>query len=254
MLRSTTSRTIVAALLLALSGGAGAAAAATDLATRLAQGSRSEADKARDAGRRPAEVVAFLGIEPGMTVVDLIAAGGWYTEVLSEAVGPTGKVYAQNTAFTLQFREGANDKAMTARLAGGRLPNVERLDHEFADLGLAPASVDAAVTALNFHDIYNGGGREAAEAFLATVQRILKPGGVLGVIDHVGVAGADNAKLHRIEPKVVEDLAKAAGFVVDGRSDLLAHPEDDHTLMVFDPAVRGRTDRFLFRLRKSATP
>lgn len=221
-----------------------------DLATRLRTGDRSEADKARDAGRKPAEVVAFLGIEPGMTVVDLIAAGGWYTEVLSEAVGPKGKVYAHNTAFTLRFRDGANDRAMKARLAGGRLPNVERLDREIGDLGLEPGSIDAAITALNFHDVYNGGSPEAAEAFLADVKALLEPGGVLGIIDHVGVAGADNEKLHRIEPEKVEDLARAAGFVVEARSDLLRSPDDDHTQGVFDPSVRGRTDRFLLRLRK----
>jgi predicted methyltransferase len=223
-----------------------------DLATRLSGGSRSEADKARDAGRKPAEVVAFLGIEPGMTVVDLIAAGGWYTEVLAEAVGPKGKVYAHNTAFTLGFRDGANDKAMKARLEGGRLPNVERLDRELGDLGLEPGSVDAAITALNFHDVYNGGSPEAAEAFLVEVKEILEPGGVLGIIDHVGVAGQDNEKLHRIEPGKVEAAARAVGFEVDARSDLLRNPEDDHTKGVFDPSIRGRTDRFLLRLRKPA--
>jgi predicted methyltransferase len=221
-----------------------------DLAKRLADGSRSDADKARDAGRKPAAVVAFLGIEPGMTVVDLIAAGGWYTEVLSEAVGPNGHVYAQNTAFTLSFRDGANDKAMTARLAGDRLPNVERLDREIGDLGLAPGSVDAALTALNFHDIYNGSGPDAAKGFLQVVLTILEPGGVLGIIDHVGVAGADNEKLHRIEPEKVVELAKTVGFVVEARSDLLANPADDHTKGVFDPSIRGKTDRFLLRLRK----
>lgn len=230
------------------------ARAADDLAARLATGGRSDADKARDADRKPAQVIAFLGIEPGMTVIDLIAAGGWYTEVLAEAVGPTGKVYAQNTAFTLQFREGANDKAMTARLADGRLPNVERLDREIAELGLAPGSVDAAITALNFHDIHNGGGPAAASAFLAAVFSLLEPGGVFGIIDHVGVTGLDNEKLHRIEPKTVEDLARAAGFVLEGRSKLLANPADDHTRNVFDEGLRGRTDRFLFKLRKPKAP
>jgi predicted methyltransferase len=230
------------------------AMAADDLASRLATGGRSDADKARDTDRKPAQVIAFLGIEPGMTVVDLIAAGGWFTEVLAEAVGPTGKVYAQNTAFTLQFREGANDKAMTARLADGRLPNVERLDREIAELGLAPGSVDAAITALNFHDIHNGGGPAAASGFLAAVFDLLEPGGVFGIIDHVGVAGQDNEALHRIEPKTVEELARAAGFVLEGRSKLLANPADDHTRNVFDETIRGRTDQFLLRLRKPKAP
>jgi len=230
------------------------AAGAEDLGQRLAKGSRSDADKARDAGRKPADVISFLGIEPGMTVVDVIAAGGWYTEVLAEAVGPDGKVYAHNTAFTLQFREGANDKAMNARLEKARLPNVERLDREIADLGLTPGTIDAAITALNFHDIYNGYGSDTASGFLAAIYDILKPGGVFGIIDHVGRPGFDNEKLHRIDPKTVEQLARAAGFIVEGRSKLLANPRDDHATNVFDAAIRGKTDRFLLKLRKPKQP
>ncbi len=221
-----------------------------DLAARLAADSRSAEDRARDAGRKPAQVVAFLGIAPGMTVVDLIAAGGYNTEVLSIAVGPQGKVYAQNNAYVLQMREGANDKEMTARLAGGRLPNVQRLDREIAELGLAPGSIDAAVTALNFHDIYNGRGPEAAARFLEAVYAFLEPGGVLGIIDHAGNPGADNEKLHRIEEKQVVEAALAAGFEVEARSDVLRNPADDRSQSVFDAELRGYTDRFVLRLRK----
>lgn len=224
--------------------------AAPDLAMKLASEDRPAADRARDDGRKPADVIAFLGIEPGMTVVDLIAAGGYYTEVLSHAVGPEGKVYAQNNAYVLQMRDGANDKAMTARLAGGRLGNVERLDREMADLGLEPGSIDAAVTALNFHDVYNGRGAEAATGFLKTVHALLKPGGVLGLVDHAGAAGNDNEKLHRIEESLAVETAKAAGFEVEATSDALRNPDDDGSRNVFDPEIRGRTDRFVLRLRK----
>jgi predicted methyltransferase len=220
------------------------------LAEALARADRPTEDRARDAGRRPVDVIAFLGIEPGMTVIDLIAAGGYYTEVLSGAVGPSGRVYAQNSEYVLKIREGANDKAMTSRLAGSRLPNVERLDRELAELGLAPASVDAALTALNFHDIYNGGGQEVASRFLATVFRVLKPGGVLGLIDHVGDAGTDNTELHRIDEALVEAAVKSAGFRIEAKSDVLRNPDDDHSKNVFDPTIRGRTDRFVMRLRK----
>ena len=237
----------LAALLLACLGACGTGT--PPLAERLAADSRAAEDRARDAGRRPAEVIAFLGIEPGDTVVDLIAAGGYYTEVLSLAVGPKGKVYAQNTAFVLEMRGGVNERAMRARLAGGRLPNVERLDRELGELGLAPNSVDAAITALNFHDIYNGSGREAAVGFLRSVHAFLKPGGVLGLFDHAGNPGADNEKLHRIEESLAVEAAPAAGFEVES-SDLLRNPDDDRTRFVFDPAIRGRTDRFLLKLRK----
>jgi len=223
-------------------------AAAPSLTEQLA--TRSDEDRARDAGRKPAEVIAFLGIEPGMTVLDVFAASGWYTEVLSHAVGPAGTVYAQNTEFLLNMRDGANDKALAARLAGDRLPNVRRLDREIDDLGLAPDSIDAAVFALNFHDVYNSAGADAAIGLLASLYEVLKPGGVLGVIDHTGVAGNDNAALHRIEKAKVLEVIAASPFRLDAESDILSNPDDDMSASVFAPEVRGHTNRFLLRLKK----
>jgi len=193
-------------------------AATSDLATRLESGSRSDADKARDAGRKPAAVVAFLGIEPGMTVVDLLAASGYYTEVLSEAVGPDGRVYA--------------------------------LDREINDLGLADGSVDAVLTALNFHDIYNGSGPDAAQAVLGAIHKILKPNGVVGIIDHAGTPGADNKKLHRMDEAKAIEAVEQAGFIVEATSDVLRRAEDDRTRSVFAEGLRGATDRFVLKLRK----
>jgi predicted methyltransferase len=238
------------AVLVALGGVSGASAEPTSLSETLASSDRAAEDRARDPGRKPVEVVAFLGIEPGMIAIDLIAAGGYYTEVLSAAVGPTGKVYAQNSEYGLKMRDGANEKAITARLAGGRLSNVERLDREMSDLGLAPASVDAAVTALNFHDIYNSRGEEAAGKFLQAVYRILKPGGVLGLIDHAGNPDGDNTELHRIEEARVDAAVQSAGFQIEAKSDVLRNSEDDRTKGVFAPGLRGKTDRFVLRLRK----
>ena len=238
-----------APLALALTALLGACAGQPPLAERLASPDRAAEDRARDAGRKPALVIAFLGIERGDTVVDLIAASGYYTEVLSRAVGPKGVVHAHNTDFVLKMRGGVNDQAMSKRLAGGRLPNVVRLDRELEDLGLEPGSIDAALTALNFHDIYNGRGPEAATAFLATVHGLLRSGGVLGLIDHAGNSGADNEKLHRIEESLAVDAAVKAGFEVES-SDLLRNPVDERDRFVFDPSIRGRTDRFLLKLTK----
>ncbi len=140
---------------------------------------------------------------------------------------------------------------MTARL-DGRLPNVERLDQNLSEASLAPASVDAALTALNFHDIYNGRGADAAAGFLAAVYGVLKPGGVLGVVDHHGNTGADNESLHRIPESQVRAVVEASPFELEASSDVLRNPDDDRSKNVFDPAIRGQTDRFVLRLRKPA--
>jgi predicted methyltransferase len=226
------------------------AATPDDLRSRLADASRAEADRARDENRKPAEVIDFLGIEPGMKVIDLMAGGGWYTEVLSLAVGTDGEVVAHNTDAALQFRDGANEKAISERLSGNRLPNVTRLNKNIDEITSDDGSFDAAITALNFHDLYNGSGPDAAVEFLRTVYELLEPGGVLGLIDHVGDADADNKNLHRIEKVKTIEAAQEAGFMVEGDSDLLRNGSDDHSRPVFDESVRGKTDRFLLKLGK----
>ncbi len=223
-----------------------------DLRSLLASELRAEADRARDAGRKPADVIEFLGIEPGMKVMDVLAAGGYYTEVLSLAVGSDGEVVALNTPGMLQYRDGAYEKAISERLADGRLPNVSRLNANLAEIGTYTDSIDAAITALNFHDIYNRNGAEAAVGALQAVFDVLEPGGVFGIIDHVGVAGNDNAALHRIEKAIAVETAIAAGFVVEEESDLLSNAGDDHTQGVFAEGLRGNTDRFVLKLRKPA--
>ncbi|MDH3430774.1 MAG: hypothetical protein OEQ14_12275, partial [Gammaproteobacteria bacterium] len=220
-----------------------------DLATILASDFRSADDRDRDQGRKPAEVIAFLGIEPGMRVLDVMAGGGWYTEVLSLAVGPDGHVTSHNTAFALQIRDGANEEALSARLADGRLPNVSRLNKELADLVPEDGPFDAAITAMNLHDIYNRGGEDAAVAALAAVYGVLKPGGVFGVIDHQGLAGQDNAALHRMQKADAIRVSAAAGFVVEGDSGILHVHSDDMTGHMRD-RERGQTHRFLLKLRK----
>jgi len=226
------------------------AAAPQGLAEALAGGSRSDADKARDAGRNPAAVITFLGIEPGMIVMDVMAASGWYTEVLATAVGRNGRVVAQNPGFILRFRDGANDKALNERLAGNRLPNVSRLDREFADMTPADGVFDAALSALNLHDVFNNDGEEAAVDLMRRVYSMLKPGGVFGVIDHQGVEGQDNAAVHRMLKADAIRVAEAAGFGVEGESDILQVADDDHTQRVFTEGRRGNTDRFLLKLRR----
>ena len=213
------------------------------LRAALAAPERSAENKARDAARKPIEVVQFLGIETGMTALDVIAAGGWFTEVLSAAVGPTGKVYAQNPTFFTQ-REGFIEREQALHR---RLGNVEPLHGDIAGID---GQVDVAVTALNVHDLYNNGGEAGALPLLQSIHAALKPGGVLGFIDHVGVAGQDNRALHRLEKSVAHDLLEKAGFVVEAESDVLANPADDHTKGVSDASLERRSDQMLIRARK----
>ncbi len=226
------------------------APAGHDLTSLLASDSRAEADRQRDAGRQPAAVIAFLGIDPGMSVIDIYAASGYYTEVLSLAVGPEGHVAAQNPAFILEMREGVNEKALSDRLANDRLPNVSRLDKELTDISMADGPFDAAITALNFHDIYNNSGEEGATAVLTLIYAALKPGGVFGVIDHEGAEGNDNKALHRVQKADAMRVAEAAGFTVEGESDLLHSDADDMSQGVFAEGLRGKTSRFVLKLRK----
>jgi len=220
------------------------------LETQLANDSRSADDRGRDSGRRPAAVLDFLGVEPGMSVVDIMAAGGYYTEVLSLAVGPDGNVTAQNPAMMMEVRDGMFAKQLGDRLADDRLSNVSRLDKEMTDLSAADGPFDVAITALNLHDIYNRFGEEAAVGMMQMVYSTLKPGGVFGVIDHDGTTENDNVALHRMQKADAIRVAEAAGFIVEGDSELLHSDADDMSQVVFAEGLRGNTNRFLLKLRK----
>jgi predicted methyltransferase len=209
------------------------------LGSALADPSRPQADRDRDADRKPSQLMTFFGVERGMAAVDLMAGGGFMSEVLAVTVGPAGKVYAQNQA--------AN-AALGERLANDRLPNVARLDGDLSSI--APGSVDVVITVMNLHDVYNSAGRDLVVQALGSVHGVLKPDGVFGVVDHVGAPGADNVTLHRMTKQQAIDVATAAGFVLEAQSDVLAHPGDDLTRRVDDPAIRGKTDQFVLKFRK----
>jgi len=155
-------------------------------------------------------------------------------------------VYATNPPFLVQAEA---EKALHDRLG-----NVAAVHGPLAEVDIQ-ASADAAVTALNLHDLYNGyrdqpGSEATAVDFLKVINAALKPGGVLGVIDHVGIAGQDNAALHRMQLQHARDVLTKAGFTIEAESSILANPADDHTKIVVDPSIRGKTDQFLIRARK----
>ena len=210
----------------------------------LASPQRPAGERERDAARKPVQVLEFLGVKDGMTVVDMLAAGGWYDEVLSAAVGPKGKVYSQNPE---RFKQRVGE-ALQAR--ADRLGNVELLfTKDQTDFGL-DETADVAITALNTHDAYNFGGEQAGLDFFKGAYKALKPGGVLGVIDHIGIAGQDNKKLHRIPIATVRKLITDNGFIIEAESDILHNPNDDHTKFIRDPSLHRNTDRMLIKARK----
>lgn len=217
----------------------------TRMKAALASPDRPQADKDRDAARKPIETVQFAGIKTGQTVLEVMAFGGWFTEVLSAAVGPTGKVYAQNPAF-FTSRPGFAEAEKTK---DDRLKNVTPIHGDLPDASLK-GKADVAFTAQNLHDIYNSAGEDAAVALCKGVYADLKPGGTFIVIDHVGIAGQDNKMFHRIELAQAKAVLTKAGFKIDAESDLLKNPKDDHTKGVRDPSVAGHTDQFLIRAKK----
>jgi predicted methyltransferase len=226
----------------------------SEMAERISQqmstSDRHRFDLPRDEHRKPYETFRFLGVKSGMTVMDVGAYAGYTTEMLAAAVGPDGKVFSQNTEQVyLNYAEGYYKRAMDERLASDRLPNVVLHIAEYDDLGFE-GKLDLAFLGNLIHDFQYRDGEEKALAFLASIRLALKPGGVLGVMDHVGVAGRDNAKLHRIEPDHARELLRKAGFFIEAESDLFANPGDDHSLMVYDEAIYRRTDRFLFKAVK----
>lgn len=220
----------------------------------LADAERPAADRARDSSRQSAAVLRFFGVTPGMTVLDLYSGGGYYTEILSRLVGPKGRVVAHNNTPYLQF---ARDELAT-RYAAGRLPNVEQLLAENNALSLPVATFDVVLMTDVYHDVYlvdekNGWSRVDAPKMLATIYSSMRPGAVLGVVDHVaapGVSLEQAAALHRIDPDLLRRDLQAAGFAFDGQSDVLRNPADDGSRPVFDPAIRGQTNQVVYRFRR----
>lgn len=209
-------------------------------------------DFVRDASRKPVEVLAWLGIEEGMQVLDLYAAGGYYTFILAKAVGPEGRVFAQNTPRGLNYEEDRQDitqgEALELKLRRGNLDNVTQLISRLDDLPLAQASLDAVLLAQVLHDYYNPNPQRALD-MLQRLHNLLKPGGFIGITDHVGIAGQNNRELHRMQIDQAIEVAEQAGFLVES-SELLRNPDDDHRRNIFDPRLNRNTDRFLLKLSK----
>ena len=252
-----------AALLLATGRAAAAgdddhAASAAAIAAAIASPDRPAADREQDPRRHPQQVLEFTGVMPGMQVIDVFSAGGYYTELLARTVGVKGQVIAWNNPPYAAFAA----KGIEARYAGGRLGNVRQVTTTIEGLDLKPDSLDLALFVLSYHDLYwrpADGSWPPTDpaALLAKLYAAMKPGAAVVVEDHVANAGGDPSQvvdaMHRIDPALVKRDFEKAGFVFDGESAVLANPADDHSKAVFDESVRGKTDRFLFRFRKPAS-
>jgi predicted methyltransferase len=215
------------------------AAVAPDFMDKLTAESRPLEDRVRDGARRPYQVMQLLGVDAGQTLLDVGAGGGWFTRVLSAATGPSGKVIAHFGPRALQRENGQEQKTLAASLG-----NTEAF---FGNVAEIPAnSIDAAVTALNMHHM----NAERAGPYLREILAALKPGGRAAIIDHVGVAGANNGQLHRMLPADVKTWIQQAGFEIVAEPDILRTTADDHTLSVDDPRLGRDVDQFMFIVRK----
>lgn len=222
-------------------------------AAAIADPRRPAEDRADDARRKTAESLAFMRVAPGVAVFEIEAGGGWYTELLSSAVGPQGRVFMQNPPSFLEF---VGEK-VEARLKDDRLANVKETISNFDELDSPDDSVDLVTWVHGPHELYFTPSEgvtlgDPAGAY-AEIFRILKPGGSFVVIDHAAAPGSDESTgdtLHRIDKAIVVDMAKKAGFQLVDESDMLANPKDDRRKDVFDASIKGYTDQFSLRFEK----
>jgi predicted methyltransferase len=245
-------RTLTLASLL-LTPVAAVPAAPADVRSALAASDRAKENVALDEVRKPAEVLAFLGLKKGDRALDYFTGSGYYAEVMAKAVGPKGTVVGWNAT---PFVARAKDKLAAIHVGD---PNLSFYATPATALSFPTASFDFAMLHLVYHDAY----WESAEyqvpridpaTLVQALFQAVKPGGIVAVIDHVAAPGGDTRavveKLHRIDPAVVKADFERAGFVLEAQSPLLAVPGDDHSKNVFDPSIRGRTDRFVYRFRR----
>jgi predicted methyltransferase len=215
---------------------------------------RAETDIQRDADRKPVEVLRFLGVKKGQAVLDYMAGGGYYAEIMAQAVGKSGKVTAWNPA---GFVAAAPAQEKWAGLTG-RNPNIRHVTAAFDGFDAPEKSFDIALLHLVYHDLYWQSDefkvpRTEPDAVIGRLFKAMKKGGIVGIVDHAGPAGDTRQivdTLHRISPETVKADFVRAGFRLVGESAALHVAGDDHTKNVFDPAIRGKTDRFILKFVK----
>lgn len=219
----------------------------------VAHEGRPASDLTRDALDHPAELLRLAGLAPGMHVADVLAGSGYYSELLSYVVGPSGKVLLINNAVYDGWSDG-----LQARLAGNRLPNVEHLTVDLNHMNLPARSLDAVLLIKVYHDLYWVGTEENwpiidVDSVLTQLARALKPGGRLLLVDHSakqGTASAAATPLHRIEESYAIKDFESHGFKVVAKSDLLRRPDDARDALTYKGPMVGKTDRFVIVFRR----
>lgn len=224
-------------------------------AAAVGDSGRPADDLKDDERRKPAAALEFMQVAPGSYVFEIEAGAGWYTELLSHAVGADGSVIMQNPEGFLSF---VGDQ-IKARLADDRLANVTQSVSNFDALAAEDNTVDLVTWVQGPHELYykpeDGSNLGDPAKSYAEIYRILKSGGAFVVIDHSAVKGAPETTgndLHRIDRDIIVAMAEAAGFNLEAESDFLANPADAREIAVFDPSIRGHTDQFALRFRKPA--
>jgi predicted methyltransferase len=236
--------------------GAQAAGIPANIAAAVADSGRPDSDKQRDANRKPAETLAFIGVKRGEKIGELLPGGGYFTRILSKAVGPNGRVFALVPQRPANAPADMPDMAARVKVISddANYANVSIVQLPLASLA-APEPVDLVFTAQNYHDLHNVPGFDIAQ-FNKGVFDSLKPGGLYVVIDHSAEAGSgvrDTGTLHRVDKDAVMNEVTAAGFQLVAGSDMLASAADPRTAKVFDPSIRGKTDQFILKFRKPKT-
>jgi predicted methyltransferase len=222
------------------------------LSAAVADSNRPDADRQRDANRKPVETLEFLGVKPASQVAELLPGGGYFTRIFSKAVGPEGHVYALVPERPANAPADMPDLAARVKAIAAD-PNYTNVSVIVAPLTrlVTPVQVDLVFTAQNYHDLHNF--PVDVVGFNKIVLDSLKPGGLYVVLDHSAPAGSalqHTKTLHRIDPEAVKKEVTAAGFEFVGASDVLVNAADPRTAIVFDPSIRGKTDQFILKFRK----
>ena len=222
------------------------------LKAALADSNRPAKDSARDAARKPGEMLALANIKPGDKVGDFIMGGGYWTRIIANTVGAKGHVYAYQPSEFISFRPAYGDEQKAA--VEGRA-NVTPLVSKIGEIAF-PEKLDAIITVQNYHDLYlplPGNGPDFAVTVTKRLFDALKPGGLFLVADHVAANDPDNkapATIHRIAPAKARAEIEKVGFVFVTQSDIIRQPNDPHTANVFAPEIAGKTDQFVMVFRK----